>query len=738
MTAWSDAIWDAAVLRGVDARGRAEIEAAGKIEPLAKGKNVFSAGEPADDFFVVESGEIEVRAVPRGEEKARVLRRVGTGQVFGEEAVLRSGASRQMEAQVSKAARVARIPVGLFSRAAERAGGSILLSTKRRSLERAATLDLLRAISLTSALGESDLELLLDAAEMRTIGRGLPLFRKDDPATHLYFVVDGMLQLQTEDDGRCHVRAYLSRGDEVGDVELEPGALHQLTAVASGGSSVVAIRADAVRAVGSRHPEFFQRVRRTTKESSARQVHIAANALTTQHVMKDFYRLDVARSLLVIDQNSCVRCGHCAWSCASSHDDGVARLVRRGDKIVSGEGDQVSSLLLPNSCQHCENPACMIDCPTGAIGRDPRGDVFIREEICIGCGNCAKGCPWDNIQMASRSPSKKALSATVAVKCDICSGREEGPACVAACPVQAIARIAPTDAIPELRILRGAAPSSSVAVVRRPSPAWPWWSAAMAFAVAFALFGGARVWTGIASGALCAALAVYPVFKRVARARGIGQSKTVDPERANHSRVRPHFVAHVAFGTLAVGIVVAHTHLRAASALGASLALAFVTASAFGAFGAVVYRWVPRVLTRLDRKGALPEDIADRLRDARERTFTDLTGKSDLVKTIYGRVLASYAESTLTTIKLVLSSRSLRQEEDLLRAKVDTMLAGRGGEKLDGLDALIVDVVERRALVAERFLGGILRGWLGVHVVASALLVVLLALHAFAELAYLR
>ncbi|MEO7113957.1 MAG: cyclic nucleotide-binding domain-containing protein, partial [Polyangiaceae bacterium] len=531
MTGWSDRIWDASALRGVDERGRAEIEAAGRIENLKKGAKAFSIGEPADDFFVVEDGEIEVRAVPRGEENVRVLRRVVAGEVFGEESMLRAGASRQMEAITAKGARIARVPVGIFSRAAERSGGNALLAAKKRSLERAATLDLLRTMALTRELDEKDLEAFLDASEMQTIARGTPLFRADDIATHMYFVVDGMLQLQSEDDGRAHVRAYLARGDEVGDVELEANAHHSMSAIASGVSSVIAIRADAVREVASRHPQFFEQARRTTKESAARQVRVALDAMTTQHVMKDLYRLEVARSLLVIDQDSCVRCGHCAWSCATSHDDGVARLVRRGDKVVSGEAEQASSLLLPNSCQHCENPACMIDCPTGAIGRDPRGDVFIREEICIGCGNCAKGCPWDNIQMAPRSATKKALSATVAVKCDVCKGRDEGPACVAACPVQAIARVSPIDSIEELGVIRGAARKIETRIVPRPASAWPWWAGAVAFAIAAMLLGGSAMITGAVSGALCLALTTYPVFKRVARARAIGQPKVVDPDR---------------------------------------------------------------------------------------------------------------------------------------------------------------------------------------------------------------
>jgi len=92
----------------------------------------------------------------------------------------------------------------------------------------------------------------------------------------------------------------------------------------------------------------------------------------------------VARSLLVIDQDSCVRCGHCAWSCASTHDDGISRLVRRGDKVVVQREDDPAAragedvvarvvrlakevewapLLVPNSCQHCKNPSCMSRLP---------------------------------------------------------------------------------------------------------------------------------------------------------------------------------------------------------------------------------------------------------------------------------------------------------------------------------------------------------------------------------------
>ena len=740
---WPEIVWGAAALRGVDDRGRAEIEAAGALASLASGERVYAQGEPADHFYVVESGEIEVIATPRGEERSRVLRRVVAGEAFGEEAMLRAGGSRQMEARSAKKSRVARVPANVFVRAAERAGGSTLFAAKKRSLERAATLDLLKTMSLTRDLSDVDLEKLLDASQMRFFSRGAMLFRPGDAADEMLFLADGMAQLQTEDDGRWRVRAYLARGDEVGDVKLVPGAVHRMSAAASGPTSVIAIRADAVRDVAKKHPNLFERARTLLEESEGRQAGVARNAMTTQHVMKDLYRLEIARSLLVIDQESCVRCGHCAWSCASAHDDGVARLERRGDKVVVGASENASALLVPNSCQHCENPACMIDCPTGAIGRDPRGDVFIREEICIGCGNCAKGCPWDNIQMAPRSTGNKAFSAIVAVKCDVCSGRDEGPACVAACPVQAIARVSPADAMSELRVLRGDAErdgAKAARVVPSPAPAWPWWSAATAFAIAIAiaLAGGGAFVTGIASGVVCLALAVYPLFKRTARLRALGQPKVNDPDRASRSRVRVHYVFHVALGTFGVGAVVAHTHLRAGGSLSAALLLAFAAASIFGVTGAISYAWIPRVLTRLDRKGSLPEDLPARIREARERTYVDLTGRSDLVKAIYRRQLAPYADSAIASIALVFSGKSLREEERRLRERIDAVLEGRGEGRLDGLDALVRDVVERRALAAERALSIVLRGWFAVHVVASVLVVVLLACHAFVEIAYPR
>lgn len=112
----------------------------------------------------------------------------------------------------------------------------------------------------------------------------------------------------------------------------------------------------------------------------------------------------------------------------------------------------------------------MADCPPNAIQRGPDGEVMINDS-CIGCGNCQRNCPYGVIRMDAVPPAKPSLLSWLlfaagpgpgeaplkwrkerargtetpkkAIKCDMCSGIEGGPACVRACPTGAAIRIAP-------------------------------------------------------------------------------------------------------------------------------------------------------------------------------------------------------------------------------------------------------------------------------------------------------
>ena len=48
----------------------------------------------------------------------------------------------------------------------------------------------------------------------------------------------------------------------------------------------------------------------------------------------------------------------------------------------------------PTTCYHCDRPACVEACPTGAMQQREDGVVFSDLEICIGCQTCAIACPF--------------------------------------------------------------------------------------------------------------------------------------------------------------------------------------------------------------------------------------------------------------------------------------------------------------------------------------------------------
>ncbi len=724
---WPEIVWNAPVLRSLDARGRAEIEAAGTLRTLGEGEVLFRLGEPADAFFVVTEGRIGVRAVRRGEVDASVIREIGQGESFGEEATLAAGGTRHMEAAGLAQSRVAEVKITVFRRAIERSLASPELARqKERTLRRAATSDLLRTMTFTRELADRDLEVLLDAAEHVTLARGEALFSEGDTPSHVYFVADGMLQVQTEDDARIRVRAYLTRGDVVGDAEIVTAARRPVSAVASGAAWVIGVPRTPFLAISRKNPGLLERIRRIAEEHAEVQQNAVLNLKTTRHVFKDLYRMQVARSMLVIDESSCVRCGHCAWSCANAHPDGVSRLIRRGDKIVSRVGGDAATLFIPNSCQHCDNPACMLDCPTGAIGRDPRGEVFIRENLCTGCGNCAKGCPWDNIQLAPRkgggdvAQRSPGHSPEVAVKCDLCRDLGGSPACVAACPTEAIARVNPADAFPEVGLALGKDTSSPLP---RSRAAWPYILGALPVALALSVLRASTrngyVTTGLVAATLVLLLAAYSIVKRAFRLR-----------------LRGWFIGHLALGVLSLGAVLAHAGARLPPNLGGALQLAFWGAALTGVCGATMFRLLPSRLAKIERRGSLPEDLASTRATIDDRTFAELSGKNELVKAIYARFLRPYARHPLGPIALVLSNRSLGEEERRVRRVLSAMLQGRSLDKLRGIDPLVRLAVERRAIVAQRVLQACLRGWAPIHVVLAAIALVFLIAHAILATSY--
>ncbi len=152
-------------------------------------------------------------------------------------------------------------------------------------------------------------------------------------------------------------------------------------------------------------------------------------------------RLMNGQQAMVIDTERCTRCDDCVRACAKTHN---------GSPVFVRQGPQYGPWLFAQACMHCEDPVCMIGCPTGAIHRDhDSGLVQINPQTCIGCKTCAESCPYDNIRMVPASDPQgrtkidqaNGLPILLASKCDLCQAHHGRPACQAACPHDALARV---------------------------------------------------------------------------------------------------------------------------------------------------------------------------------------------------------------------------------------------------------------------------------------------------------
>jgi Fe-S-cluster-containing dehydrogenase component len=157
---------------------------------------------------------------------------------------------------------------------------------------------------------------------------------------------------------------------------------------------------------------------------------------------------------LVIDLDVCVGCHACAVNCKEWNTGGVAAPLTDRDPYgqdpygvwfnrihsfeVSGCGAS-RTVNFPRSCLHCEQPACVTVCPTGAsYKRAEDGIVLVNEDLCIGCKLCSWACPYGAREFDN--------DAGVMKKCTLCIDRiynekldavERVPACVATCPTSA-------------------------------------------------------------------------------------------------------------------------------------------------------------------------------------------------------------------------------------------------------------------------------------------------------------
>ncbi len=143
-----------------------------------------------------------------------------------------------------------------------------------------------------------------------------------------------------------------------------------------------------------------------------------------------------------VDVAKCTGCKTCVVACKDKNELPVGRNFRRVTEYAGGEWEQVDGAWTQNvfayyvsvACNQCADPACTKVCPTGAHAkRAADGLVLIERAKCIGCRACEQACPYGAPQFD--------VEAKKMTKCDACAdlvGKDQQPACVAACPQRAL------------------------------------------------------------------------------------------------------------------------------------------------------------------------------------------------------------------------------------------------------------------------------------------------------------
>ena len=148
---------------------------------------------------------------------------------------------------------------------------------------------------------------------------------------------------------------------------------------------------------------------------------------------------------IVADPAKCLACRACEVACALAHagtDDLVEAILGQGAR-PSIFIEPAGALAVPLQCRHCEDAPCVRVCPSGALSRLSEAEpVLVTQQMCIGCAFCVEACPFGVIRLASRSVDGISDGQMAVIKCDLCVKRQSeglGPACVASCPVGALA-----------------------------------------------------------------------------------------------------------------------------------------------------------------------------------------------------------------------------------------------------------------------------------------------------------
>ncbi len=431
-----------------------------EVRSFGAGDVVFERNAPGSSLFSIALGSVLVEV---NKDDPSITVPIPQGSIFGEVGLI-SGRRRGSTIRAAEPTVVVELARNAALKLMATVPGAARAVT-RISIER----QLLQIFG--SGLTSGDVAEVVVGAEVENKRASDVVLTEGDAGTDIYVIRRGSMIVEKNIGGKPVFMSYLPAGSYVGEMALIDGLPRSATVRAAIKSEVIRLPGEAFARLLERKPELLRKARKDMEARREVNAFVEGRKENFSSVV-DMYSqtaqflidngIGEATDVLLIDETLCVGCDNCEKACADSHE-GLSRLDREAGKTYA-------HLHVPTSCRHCEHPHCMADCPPNAIRRGPDGEVFI-DDTCIGCGNCQRNCPYGVIRMDAVPPKKPPLLSWLflglgpgpgeapykwrkqmaagaeqpkkAIKCDMCSGIEGGPACVRACPTGAAIRVAP-------------------------------------------------------------------------------------------------------------------------------------------------------------------------------------------------------------------------------------------------------------------------------------------------------
>ncbi|MCP4221025.1 MAG: cyclic nucleotide-binding domain-containing protein [bacterium] len=402
-----------------------EVEKSFQLKTYQPDEVVFHEGDTARRFFFIESGQAMVTKKTPGEneEPLNVLKK---GQCFGEIGLVEN-ITRTATVKAIGVLEIYELEKKEFFQLMESSPPFALL-LKDLGMKR-----LLKDIFFYKELDEESLTEIQKLFVQETLPDKTVIFKENDSPDALYIIVKGSVRVYRRSPyGKEVTLAYLTRGDFFGEQGLIETILRSASVVTEEECKILKMKRDDFQDLLKKNAiisfnilkVMSQRMRETCKDVAMAKSVSFFKGMT-----------------IIARPDRCVSCRSCEIACAvaksGSHKLGsaiyekplpVKRIHVR--KVLNGS----EPVIRPEHCTHCKAAPCLNSCKFVAIKRDVMsGTIAIVTDKCVGCGLCARACPFDVISMIRTKGKRK-----VALKCTYCSEHQDGPACVRSCPTNTL------------------------------------------------------------------------------------------------------------------------------------------------------------------------------------------------------------------------------------------------------------------------------------------------------------